>query len=543
MNDLTRILVYFFSFWYVFYVIHIVKKVLYFVSLWQLKEYRIDRMVSFLKTKEARKQLLSTSVVITSILFLFLTAVLVLSPSLSNVPFYRGALKNFDWAVIIIFFVFPPTLFILEGLTDVVSVIRKKWKRPKLTYKSAGIVVTVIFCIFCIAYSVYIYDFLYIYISLLGIDLAIGLFTAIIVLLFNVPSSLIKKRIISKAKKEINSKKNLTVIGITGSVGKTSTKEFLSSLLESKYKVYKTPESINTQIGVASYINSSLKNDADILIVEMGAYKKGEIREITEMVSPKIGVVTYIGTQHLELFGSIKNLSDAKFELIESLPENGLVVLNADSEPCLEMAAKAQKLGKKVLTYSAMNKPKTNITAKNIQVLEESISFDCVINKEMIHLDPKLIGKQNIPNILAAITVAGALNVTSKEIVKGVNSLVSPKYTMEKSGEYRSAVLIDDTFNVSRESMISVLEYIEIYKGKKILIMSPLIELGNKHMEVENEVAIKTKNICDLLIRTNETTPQIAKQKIDEIVSKDSVIVCEGKEAKKYLKYLKEVKK
>jgi len=164
--------------------------------------------------------------------------------------------------------------------------------------------------------------------------LAVIFFTVLI----NVPVNIVKNIIFILAKNKVSKIKNLTVIGITGSYGKSSTKEFLSQILSKKFRVLKTPGNINTEIGVSQFILKNLKTDVEILIVEMGAYRAGEIRRICGIVRPKIGILTGISQQHLALFGSMESIKNAKYELINSLPKDGLAVFNGENNYCLELS-------------------------------------------------------------------------------------------------------------------------------------------------------------------------------------------------------------
>ena len=136
----------------------------------------------------------------------------------------------------------------------------------------------------------------------------------------------------NKATNKLTNMKNLKVIGITGSYGKTSSKNILSDILNVKYNALPSPKNFNTPYGLIITINNHLDKFDDILIAEMGAYKQGEIKELCDLVKPKYGILTKIGTAHIEIFGSQENIQKGKFELIESLPSDGIGVLNGDDE-------------------------------------------------------------------------------------------------------------------------------------------------------------------------------------------------------------------
>jgi len=164
------------------------------------------------------------------------------------------------------------------------------------------------------------------------------------------------------------------VIGITGSYGKSSTKEFLATILSAKYKVCKTSANRNSEIGVAETVLRELKPEHEIFIVEMGAYRTGEIKAICDIVHPTIGVLTAVSEQHLALFGSLEATKKAKYELIEALPENGIAIFNADNRATRELAE--QTLKPKRL-YST-ERP-ADVSANAITVQPEKLSFSQVI--------------------------------------------------------------------------------------------------------------------------------------------------------------------
>src|SRR3989344_1619662 len=143
----------------------------------------------------------------------------------------------------------------------------------------------------------------------------------------------VKRYLISKAKKKVvGLRSKLKIIGITGSYGKTTTKEVIASILAQKFKVLKTPENFNTPLGIARFILKGLSNDTEVLVVEMGAYRRGDIMELCGLTPPDIAVLTGINESHLERFGSLENTVKAKFEIVEALDSSGIAVLNADSD-------------------------------------------------------------------------------------------------------------------------------------------------------------------------------------------------------------------
>ncbi|PIP65662.1 hypothetical protein COW95_00720, partial [Candidatus Peregrinibacteria bacterium CG22_combo_CG10-13_8_21_14_all_49_11] len=276
-----------------------------FAALWQLKEWRWDRL---------REHLRETG---------WLQLIGKVRPLL----------------LLLVFFGVPITLTALT-LLNVTQILLKKQRYPVWTTKALVLTTTSLCITALLPYSLLsITDYLLVFLPLFQ-----PLTLALALVLWKPIDHYLKQRILSRAKHLRSQFPHLTVIGITGSVGKTTTKELLTHLLQDLHPIV-TPEHVNTELGVAQWLIQVLKNDAAqdrILIVEMGAYRKGEIKTLCASTQPTIGIITYIGKQHLGLFGSQKNLCDAKGELFEALPSSGHAFLGADSPYIEELKQKCQ---------------------------------------------------------------------------------------------------------------------------------------------------------------------------------------------------------
>lgn len=243
-----------------------------------------------------------------------------------------------------------------------------------------------------------------------------------IVNLINSPIEyMVRKWYINDAKKILKSMPNLTIIGVTGSYGKTSVKNFLDKTLSSKYEVLITPKNYNTTMGVVKTIRENLKPTHQIFVCEMGATKLGDIKEICDLVNPKIGVITSIGPQHLESFKSIENVIKTKFELADSVKaNNGVVFLNYNNEYIAK-----QNPDMKVIKYGVENKD-LDYNAYNLMSSSNGLTFKLLDkdndNKE-IEFKTKLIGKHNIINITAAIAVANYLGINIEKTVTKIREI------------------------------------------------------------------------------------------------------------------------
>lgn len=231
----------------------------------------------------------------------------------------------------------------------------------------------------------------------------------------------VRKWYINDAKKILKSMPNLTIIGVTGSYGKTSVKNFLDKTLSSKYEVLITPKNYNTTMGVVKTIRENLKPTHQIFVCEMGATKLGDIKEICDLVNPKIGVITSIGPQHLESFKSIENVIKTKFELADSVKaNNGVVFLNYNNEYIAK-----QNPDMKVIKYGVENKD-LDYNAYNLMSSSNGLTFKLLDkdndNKE-IEFKTKLIGKHNIINITAAIAVANYLGINIEKTIPKIREI------------------------------------------------------------------------------------------------------------------------
>jgi len=351
-----------------------------------------------------------------------------------------------------------------------------KWfLRPKFTLK-----------IFLLAYLSTYFTFLilrfsYQFIGPIIAYLTIPLSVSISVLFLSPISNLIIDLIIFLAKIKIRlMPKSLIVIGITGSYGKTSVKEILAHLLTSKYKVCKTKGTDNTAIGVAKTILKSLNQSHQLFVVEMGAYTKGEIKKICNLVKPSIGIITGITNQHLGLFGSLDNIIKAKYELIKSLPANGLAVFNANNSYTKKMASAAKHL--KTISYY---QPKI-IYATN------------------------LLGDYQQINIQAAVLVAKILKVPNSDIKLKLKTIPAFKTMMTQKKAIKQSVVIDDTYNANQQGFLAAIKHLDNLKNShKVLITSGIIELGKSKQQVHQQIARKSFKVFDEIILTKKDIADI----------------------------------
>ncbi len=304
------------------------------------------------------------------------------------------------------------------------------------------------------------------------------------------------RRYVKLAINKINSRKDLTVIGITGSFGKTTVKNILATMLAEKYKVCASPHSYNTPLGLSKTILNNLKEDDEVLIAEMGAKHTGDIAYLAKMVKPKIGIITGIGNQHLLTFGSIENLKNTKYELIENLCEDGVAYFNLDSKPNSELYDKTKIV--KYATTVAQADEKCNVC--NIQVSERGSSFILNIDGKSVSCETIMLGEHNISNILLCAQVAYHLGVSLEQIQMAITKLVPSPHRLAIVPSGNSLVVIDDAYNGSVEGYKAALATLKQFKTKKIIITPGLVELGKEEFNSNFEFGKDMASVCDYVI-------------------------------------------
>lgn len=320
-------------------------------------------------------------------------------------------------------------------------------------------------------------------------------FLLFIAYLINEPfERFIRKNLIKKAKDKL-SKSSVLKIAITGSYGKTSVKEILKTLLSQKYRVLATPESYNTPLGI-SIATKNLDETHDVFIVEMGARRKGDIKELVEIVKPTYALVTGINNQHLETFGTEENIKNTKYELLEGLDSNGVAFFTSDSEGALELAERFG--GEKFI--SGLNGDNLYVSAKNAKLMPDGMSFDLVVNGKSTPVYTTLLGEHNVSNICLAVSVALKLGLSTEEIILGINRLTSVWHRLEVIANNKDITIIDDSYNSNVNGFKSAMKVLDGYEGRKIVLTPGLVELGKAENVVNYELGKLLANHADIVI-------------------------------------------
>lgn len=344
---------------------------------------------------------------------------------------------------------------------------------------------------------------------------------------------LIQYRYFSLAQIKIRSMKNLKVIGITGSYGKTSTKYFLKTILSEKYNTLMTPESYNTPMGITRVIREQLNSSHEVFICEMGARNVGEIKTLCRLVDPTIGILTSIGPQHLETFKSIGNIAKTKYELIQALPYYGTAIFNGDNSYCLGLA---RKTGIESLIYSIDNKGEDiYLTAGGIKNSKEGLKFNIKIQGDIeFECSAKLLGKHNVSNMLAAISAALKLGLTPEEITRGLSKIEPVPHRLEIVKTDNGVTVIDDAFNSNPVGAKEALETIKgLSDGSRIVITPGMVELGAVEYEENKKFGKVMAGCCDyaILIGIKRSKPIIEGLKLGKFPDERIIVASTLNEA------------
>ena len=278
------------------------------------------------------------------------------------------------------------------------------------------------------------------------------------------------------AQRMLAARPDLIRIGITGSYGKTSTKFILGTILAEKYNVLVTPSSFNTPMGVTRIIREQLKPEHEVFVAEMGARHLGDIREMCELVHPSVALLTSIGPQHLETFGSIENVVSTKNELIESLPADGKAYFAADGGWCEVLYTQC---GLKVKATAGL-KENATVYAKDVSVSPSGTSFTLVTPQGEVAIRSPLLGQHNAQNVILCVAAALGLGLTLDEIAAGIAKLKPVEHRLQLIQGAGGVTVIDDAFNANPSGAKSALDVLSGFSGRRIIVTPGMVELGEE---------------------------------------------------------------
>jgi|GEM_PF-2104658 len=508
------------------------------VYLWQVKEYRIDRLLSSIfieKLKGVRHSLMSyfKIALLTGIIIAFFTSYVEQMLFLSAVAFFIYWYESMDF--------FP-------------KLIRKKLHRPNLKSPRNLILILGTF-LFLLLPSIWLslslpsqnilntqgpitdnvltpaqlardispirhddtlifkaeYLILF-WVNVFGIfmELMAPIFTGLLVILTRPLAFFKRKSLISQARQKLMDHPRIKVIAVTGSYGKSTTKEILYQLLAPFYETIKTQKNNNTDVGIARTILKDLKKDTEVFIAEMGAYKLGETRDCCYVAPPDIAIITGVDQQHLSLYGSIKAVLDSTYEVVEELKEGGLVIFNGDNEYCLKLAERANTRKQfyftvdsveKLVAHNYDKKRKTesghfypapdNISVSEIKRTPKGLQLRMRYRQGEYLLKTDLQAGYNIANLMAALLVALELGLPMDKLSKVINNMTfQVPYLNVKEGRNGTQIL-DDGYNANFTGFIAALDHLKSInvKGRKYIFTQGIIELGSERDSTYKQLA------------------------------------------------------
>lgn len=385
-------------------------------------------------------------------------------------------------------------------------------------------------------------------------DLLLFPVSFLFVILLRLPTVLFHRYQIQKATNLLRAHIWQSVIGITGSYGKTSTKEFLATILSGKYDVLKTEASKNSAIGIAETVLSGLTRDQSMFVVEMGAYKLGEIAEMCALVKPSIGIITALNAQHQDLFGTLETTMNAKYELLQGLTGKRIAIVNADipyTHTIGEWAIK-DRCDVWFVTENKKEHPEAAFWITDVASDASSCTFTLHYKDKKQTITAHIRGEHFIVNAALAVAAAVASGMPFSTACSFAKNIHSFHQVMEPSIGRNGEILINDTFNNNPEAALAALAYLAKFPKRKILVFQPMIELGSYTDMSHEQVGKQAGLVCDDMILTNGNfsdafirgvreadpekhvrifSPKQAARYINGLVTKGDAVLFKGKEA------------
>jgi UDP-N-acetylmuramoyl-tripeptide--D-alanyl-D-alanine ligase len=506
-----------------------IKAILFWLYLWQLKNYHFGRFLAHFRTDAGKRIIINLS-----LLLIFLIII--------------GLTINYTNPLLVVGF---SIIYILDCLRNLIALLTKKFKRPEFTKKIMFLMFFSVlpFIIIWFGFSSfnlisyeqgeiisYVQSLLLLF---LLFEFLVPLYVTFVVLLFQPITIILRNRTINRASEKRKKLDNLLTIGITGSYGKSSVKEFLKTTLSESFRVVTTEENKNSEMGISEAILKNVNEKHEIFLCEMGAYNRGGIKLLCSIARPKIGIITGINSQHLATFGSQENIIKAKFELIDCLPDEGLAVLNWESE----LVRNNFKRDIANIKYGQ------DVWAEDVVTEKNRVKFKaCFKNGKSVKIEANVIGSQNIINLLCVIAVAKKLGMDFEEIVSGIKKIKQNNLSSFNGVDY-----LNFSYSSNPSSVLAHLEHLKLWQGKKIIIMQCLIELGTNSVNTHAEIGKKIDEICDLAIITSSECFKYLKSKkavclnspnqIHDMIransSFESVVLLEGRIPDKIINLLK----
>jgi len=322
---------------------------------------------------------------------------------------------------------------------------------------------------------------------------------------------LIKELLIFFAKNKIKKFDNLKIIGIAGSYGKTGMKDLIATVLAEKYQVVKTPESVNTPVGIARTILSQVDEKTEILVVEIGEYYPGDIKNICLIAPPQIGVITGINEAHLERLKSIDNSIGTIFEIAQNMKPNGLLLLNGKDKH-IKNNYKKFVINQEIYFYSSKGKIEFNEDAPGF--IYQKIFFP-------------VLGQYNLDKVDGVIYLAKKLGLNHQEIEAGLKKIKTPAHRLQPIlNREKNILVIDDSYNGNPDGVEEAIKTLSLFKKRRKIFVTPgLVEIGNKSREVHEKIGKRLNDVANIVILIKDSvSPNIEEGLIKSGFDKENII-------------------
>lgn len=313
------------------------------------------------------------------------------------------------------------------------------------------------------------------------------------------------RRFVRRAQQRLREVRPL-VVGITGSYGKTTTKACVTAVLDLLGPSYPTPASFNSTLGVVRAINEGLQPTHQSFVVEMGAYRTGDVRELCELVNPRVGVLTAIGPAHLERFGTLDVTEAAKGELADAMPADGLFVTRADDERTLRVAR--TRAAGRVLLFAPAPHPDADLWAEDVRLQDGRTHFTIVVragaaaDEQRAEVRARLLGEHNVANLLAAAAVGVGQGLALADVARALGRVAPPDHRLSPIvNRAAGVVVIDDSYNANPEGAAAALGVLRDHPATRRLLVTPgMVELGEREEAENRRLGELAAGIADLAI-------------------------------------------
>ena len=319
----------------------------------------------------------------------------------------------------------------------------------------------------------------------------------------------------------------IPVVGITGSVGKTSTKDIIASVMSKKYNVLKTLGNYNSQVGLPLTILRLKEHNA--MVVEMGMSQKGEISNLTQIAKPDVAVITNVGTAHIGNLGSRENILKAKLEILEGLNKSGTLVINNDND-LLHKWNLEDKKDYKIVTFGIENK--SDIMPYDIKLSENGSTYKIDVDGKTYDVKISVGGNHFVLNSLCAIAIGRIFNIRMEDILDGIANFELTKRRMQVEKSKNEITIINDCYNANYDSMKAAIEYLgKLNSSTKIAVLGDMLELGEFSKELHEKIGEEVvKNKIDILITVGKESENIAKVAELKGMAKEKIHICKNNE-------------